>query len=292
MDEPILESTCIRPTDQTGDQTGDHWRQRAALAERVSSGQSQHWELLWTQLAPSIEHWVARLSFFQDTGQNAVHCHDVSTKVWEKLCRDRHRTLSRFFTSDKARRLLDEGGPDARADYFRAWLQVLVQRVAIDHLRAIPEFTARRIQVPDDKRDGSQQRWRVVEALTTGKGQISNRVERQLSASEILAFLDSLATADERRAVAMEERGQSAADIARTLGLGSPEQAARLVERGRLHMRYRPALEMWCACYTPADIARHLGLSEVQQATRLIKAAKEALRREFAYQGPPAEDAP
>ena len=122
------------------------WEYLTELAERALTSDRAHWDALWTALSPPVTAWTKKVSFFKDTGQGEDHCRDVLLETWEKLQRDDFRVLRQFFDSDKARALLQTGGTGVRADYFRAWLHIVVRRIALDHLRKIPEYIQRRKQ--------------------------------------------------------------------------------------------------------------------------------------------------
>lgn len=272
------------------------WQRLTALAERAATGNRAHWDALWSELSAPVIRWIEGLSYFRSSNRREDHCRDVYLETWEKLQRREHHALRHFFRGDKAQNALVRGGLPARASYFRAWLRVVVERAALDHLRRLPEYVRKRrsskraANAPVDDSHGADQtappRWRVVENLTTGMGARSQGTELTLFARQALAILDNAVTPDERRATRLRARGMSWPGIARELGLFDGEAAEKRARRASNRVHYRSALELWCASYSYAEIAEILGLNDATHAARIVKAAKEYLRRHFASRPP------
>ncbi|WP_428261550.1 hypothetical protein [Haliangium sp.] len=281
-------STATRGPEPAG-RGAAHWVRITANADSVVSGQPERWEHLWALLAPIIESWIARYRWFARSGDQAERCHDVLVEVWERLEQDDHRRLRRFFASDKVQALAPPDNEHARAQYFQAWLRTLVRRVMVDHVRRIPEFIRRRAPAPARSRSSSEghfrsrsaQRWRVLEQLTTGKAAISGGAKRKVLVNELMQTLAGAVSSRERRALSMHRRGVAVEAIAQALRVLDEQEVDKVLERGREHQRYHPAIELWCAGCSDQEIADELGLTSAGHARRVVKAAKAYLRRHF-----------
>lgn len=202
-----------------------------ALVVAASEGDERSWHELWRRLEPRLAailrrgHTLGRLSRSDDT------VHDVLLAVMAKLRDDDFRRLRVYLDARRATPSLD----------FMRWVIVVAKRVAIDRLRADPEYL--------DLRGSGERIGKWVETcalpedwnLAAARLPMTNRVAVQ----QILRHAGATLTAEQRRAVEMWSEEASSEDIARALGLESPEEAERLVRAGvgRLRRHFREGAE-------------------------------------------------
>jgi DNA-directed RNA polymerase specialized sigma24 family protein len=198
----------------------------------VCGGDEGAWQELWRLLDPRLmallrqRRFLARLSGSDDDRRAVV------VAVMERLRQDGFRRLA-LFQAAQAR------DPQLR---FMAWLTVVAKRVAIDYLRAHPDYRDSR------RTDGSRAPGRWVEAQPLPS-------ERRLpvarppitalgTAGELLAYARRELPPGQRVALEMWIRGEEPAAIARALDLSGPAAAERTFRAAleRLRRRFRTSI--------------------------------------------------
>jgi len=120
------------------------------------------------------------------------------------------------------------------------WLILVAKRVAIDCLRAHPDYIDRRRSAAPGEAAGEWVRAVPLSGetrLPAGRPPMTNRV----MARQILRYADSALEPPQRRALEMWAEQSTLEEIARELALDGPDEAERLVrsavERLRRHFR-------------------------------------------------------
>jgi len=157
---------------------------------------------------------------------------DVVVAIMARLRDDRFHRLQLYL---EARRK----DPDL---HFMRWLVVLAKRVAIDCLRADPDYVDRRRSRKASESPGI---WIEPELLPSdsvlsgGRPPMTNRV----TARQILRYADNVRSDPQKRALEMWAEQASLDDIAAALELEGPEAAERMVRAAveRLRRRFRQA---------------------------------------------------
>jgi DNA-directed RNA polymerase specialized sigma24 family protein len=262
----------------TDDPADAEWDVIAALAARLP-GEEDLWPAFWGRVSPHLESWAASPGFVGRLAVDDDHRREIVVLSWEKLQDGGGAKLRAFF---------ERPADDARAPgrRFRVWLRRVVKNLAIDYMRALPEFVRRRAPAPVPASPSavvpSHHYWRSIVSLASHAAIISGEAEGRAEAQRMLDFLDAEISPRRRRAVELADAGQSPRAIARALGLRNAAEAERIVARARERLKFRAALELWSHGYGDDEIAERLGLADGAAADRMIKAAKELLRRAFA----------
>jgi DNA-directed RNA polymerase specialized sigma24 family protein len=200
-----------------------------ALVVRVCTGDAHAWHQLWQRLDPALHRLVrgfrmGRLSREPEERQVVV------LEVITRLRADGHRRL-RMFAEAAAR--------DPQLSLL-GWLKVVAHRVAIDVLRAHPNFTGE-IRDADGKRHGG--RWNDPHTLPPPSLLAGPRppVTRDGTARQMLEHARVLLPERQYQALVLRLQGEPAADIARALALAGPAEAERMVRAAleRLRRRFR-----------------------------------------------------
>jgi DNA-directed RNA polymerase specialized sigma24 family protein len=198
-----------------------------ALVAAASGGDEGSWHELWRRLEPRLSRVLRRPRILGPLSRSDDPVHDVLLAVMAKLRDDDFRRLRGYLEARRATPTLT----------FMRWVIVVAKRAAIDRLRADPEYL--------DLRTGGERGGAWVETgelradwnLPAARLPMTNRV----AARQILRFAGAALTAPQRRAVEMWSEEASTEDIARDLGLASPDEAERLVraavQRLRRHFR-------------------------------------------------------
>lgn len=193
------------------------------LAERAATGDEAAWQRLWKLIEPRLLAFVRRRTFVGVTGRED-DMRDVVVAVMARLREDDFRRL--------------RGKPAGAA--FMPWLIVVAKRVAIDCLRAHPDYVDRRRSARGDEAPGE---WVAPVALagereiSAGRPPMTNRV----LARQILRYADGALDAAQRRALELWAEQRSVEEIVADLALEGPEEAERLVRSAveRLRRRFR-----------------------------------------------------
>jgi len=200
------------------------------LVARASGGDEEAWQRLWTEIEPRLDGLLRKGRFL---GPLAGSDDDRRAIVVEVFARLRSGGFARLKTYLEAR----QKTPGLR---FFPWIAVVSKRVAIDHLRAHPNYLDRRRELEasspgrwvDDQTLPSERRLPAERPPLTDRG----------TAAQLLRFAGSELPAEQRRALELWLEGQAHDTVAAALGLSGPVQAERLVraalERLRRHFRY------------------------------------------------------
>lgn len=202
------------------------------LLDRTLAGDGQAWQELWGWLDPRLTAMVrrfrlARISHQEDDRRGVV------LEVMARLREDDFRRL-RLFAETSARH-----GKLA----LLPWLQVVAKRVAIDYMRAHPDY------LNPVRRGGGPRgagRWQDPKSLPPPSLLPGARpsITRDGTARQMLAHAQEVLPEKHYHALALKVRGEGAADIARALGLASAAEADRMVRTAfeRLRRKFRTAL--------------------------------------------------
>jgi len=204
--------------------------ERLVLA--ASSGDANAWHELWRRLSPRLTAVLRKPHVLGALHKREDPVQDVVVAVMAKLRDEEFRRLRVYL---EARR----GDPELT---FMRWVIVVAKRVAIDRVRADPDYVdQRRSAAAAETGSGGafiETRELPDEALLAGtRLPITNRV----TARQILRYAEGVLSGPQRRAVEMWAEQASSEDIARELGLEDGAEADRLVRAGveRLRRKFR-----------------------------------------------------
>ena len=199
------------------------------LVDDVLAGDSAAWQALWSGLAPKLEAMLRRRGFLGRLAGSEDHRRSVAVEVMARLTHNQHARLARY--------------AEARKDNPRltlvAWLTVVVKRVAIDYLRAQPEFIDRRKE-PGASSPGG---WREVGTLPPDSrlGHKATSLTGRAAARQVLEIAADILDDEQRRALGAWLTGASFDEIARALPLAGGREAEKKVrsalERIRRHVK-------------------------------------------------------
>jgi DNA-directed RNA polymerase specialized sigma24 family protein len=204
----------------------------ASLVKRTCEGDEQAWQELWSWLDPRLTAMVrkfrlARISHEEDDRRGVV------LDVMSRLREDDFRRLRLF--ADAAER-------DARLALL-PWLKVVAKRVAIDYMRAHPDYV-NPVRHGNGPRGAGQ--WKDPKSLPPPSLLPGERppMTRDGTAREMLAHARDVLPEQHYQALALKVGGESAADIARALGLASAAEAERIVRSAleRLRRKFRTTM--------------------------------------------------
>jgi len=200
------------------------------LVAVAAGGDAAAWGQLWERLEPRLLGLLRRPSFLAHLAHRPDARRDVVVAIMGRLRSDRFHRLQLY---------LDARRHDPGLTFMR-WLIVLAKRVAIDCLRADPDYVDHRRSRHPGEAPGT---WIETQALpgdgvlSGGRPPMTNRV----TARQILRYADGALTDPQKRALEMWAEQSSLEDIAAALGLDGPPAAERLVraavERLRRHFR-------------------------------------------------------
>jgi len=204
------------------------------LVASAAGGEDPAWHAFWRQLEPALTALVRRPSFMAHMSRNEDDRRDVVVAVMARLRADGYHRLQLYLAARRA---------DPELTFMR-WLAVVAKRVAIDCLRAHPDYVDRRRSHAAEDSPGVWIKTEVLPgdaSLSGGRPPMTNRV----TARQILRFAAGALTEPQRRALEMWAEQASYDDIALALLLDGPDDADRLirsaVERLRRHFRERKA---------------------------------------------------
>ena len=174
------------------------------------------------------------------------------------------RVLEKLRAGDRA--LVREIASMPEPPNLRAWLRVLVRRVAIDYMRTRQEY--RRAYAPDD-----QPGWISLVSLSTGAGAAVTDSVAEKRAQVLSTLERDLADAT----AAFARRGEQAyGEISRSWGV-PPLYVRRLLGHGD---RYASVLNLLFQGYTYREIGTKLDLSR-RKVELVIRHAEELLRARY-----------
>jgi DNA-directed RNA polymerase specialized sigma24 family protein len=192
------------------------------LVEAAAAQDEAAWQSLWEAVNPQLLKIVAQPRFLGRLGQVEDDRHNIVLQVMARL-----------------RMYLDARAQNPRLK-FMSWLRVVAKRVGIDYLRAHPDYVRRH-----DAGASEPGRWVDAGTLPPSSQLKGDRppVTNAGTAHELLQFAKGAVPEDQVRALEMWLQSESFEDIARTLGLASPQVAEKTVRATieRLRRRFRDA---------------------------------------------------
>jgi DNA-directed RNA polymerase specialized sigma24 family protein len=201
----------------------------ASLIARSCAGEAAAWQALWAWLDPRLLALVrgfrmGRISQGEDEPRAVV------LEVMARLREDDFRRL-RLFVEGRKR--------DQRLGLL-PWLKVVARRVAIDSMRAHPNYQAGRRGADDHGR------WRDPKSLPPPSLLPGERppVTRDGTAKQMLAHARTVLPEKHYQALTLKTQGEDAAEIARLLGFASAAEADRIVRAAleRLRRKFRTSI--------------------------------------------------
>lgn len=204
------------------------------LVTTAALGDEDGWRDLWSHVEPRLAAVLRRRTFIRRAARPDDDARDVIVAVMARLRDQGFHRLKLYLAARRADPTLT----------FMRWLIVVAKRVAIDVMRAHPDYVDRRRAAP---REGSRSGTWIVsdklpadEALSAGRPPMTNRV----AARQILRYAAGVLPEPQRRALAMWVENHGADEIAGALALSGPGEAERVVhaalERLRRHFRRGP----------------------------------------------------
>jgi DNA-directed RNA polymerase specialized sigma24 family protein len=207
-----------------------------ALIERSCTGDEQAWQGLWARLEGPLSGMIrqfhmGRVSHEEDERRAVV------LEVMARLRDDDFRRLKMFVVAKGSDPLLA----------LLPWIKVVARRVAIDHLRAHPNYVAGTRGGAGGRGPG---RWKDPATLPPASLLPGARpaVTREGTAREMLAHARAVLPEPQYRALELKLLGEEPEGIAKALGLDTAAQAERLVRAAleRLRRKFRTS--------NPADL--------------------------------------
>jgi DNA-directed RNA polymerase specialized sigma24 family protein len=209
----------------------------ASLIAGSCAGDETAWQALWAWLDPRLSAMVrgfrmGRISQGEDEPRAVV------LEVMARLREDDFRRL-RLFVEGRRR----DGGLA-----LLPWLKVVAKRVAIDSMRAHPNYQAARRGAHNDhdNQDQGHGRWRDPTSLPPPSLMPGERppVTRDGTAKQMLAHAQQVLPEKHFQALTMKTQGEDAAEIARVLGFASAAEADRIVRAAleRLRRKFRTGI--------------------------------------------------
>jgi DNA-directed RNA polymerase specialized sigma24 family protein len=198
------------------------------LVLAAAHGEERAWKELWTVLEPRVHSIVRRQRLFAVRVENrSDDLRDVFVAFMGRLHANHFSRLRRYLSQRSAQPSLT----------FLAWASVVAKRVAIDCLRAHPDYV-------DTRRSAARGPgvWIRAERLApdrriSGGGPTLSGI----AAREIMRYAETALPALQRAALELWLGHRSDGEIARALQLGHPADAQRLVHAAleRLRRHYR-----------------------------------------------------
>ncbi len=192
----------------------------------AAAGDPAAWRDLWLSVEPALFRLVRKRHF----GKRSIRdddCRDVVVAIMARLHADQFHRLRGYLARHEALPELT----------FLRWLVVVAKRVAIDCMRAHPDYV-------DARRSRTRQAgWIRTEPLPEGGAIVDAqpRATIELTARQILRYADETLSPLQRKALALWVGQHSLDEIAAALGLGGADDAQRHVHAAlaRLRRRFR-----------------------------------------------------
>jgi DNA-directed RNA polymerase specialized sigma24 family protein len=188
------------------------------LVEPVLDGVPGAWQALWRALERPLDALLRRPAFLGPLAGNEDHRRSVVVTVMERLAADGHARLRAWHARRHAHPAL------------LPWLAVVTKRVAIDHLRAQPEFIDRRAR-------GEQAGWHQ-QVTWTNDGATRPPFTSDAEARRLLELAEQILEPPQREALARWLRGDDWSAVGEALA-ASPRDAERLVRAALERLRRR-----------------------------------------------------
>ena len=195
------------------------------LVAQAATGDDSAWQELWGAVEPRLLGLVRKPRFLGRLADREDDCRNVIVNVMARLRDDDFHRLHLYLR--------------ARADNprltFMPWLMVVTKRVAVDYLRAHPDYIDRRRQA-DASTPGA---WIDPKTLPPADKLPGARppMTARGTAMELLRYAKTHMPESQRRAVELWAHSASFGDIAKVLELAEDADAERLVRAGLERLR-------------------------------------------------------
>jgi DNA-directed RNA polymerase specialized sigma24 family protein len=200
------------------------------LVDAILAGDDGARQRLWRALEPRLDAMLRRRTFFGPLAASQDHRRNVIVEVMARLAEGDHARLRRFAAARRE-------NPDLP---LLGWLAVVVRRVAIDYMRAQPEYVDRRKEAEASAPGG----WREVGTLPSERGIPAAEgpsATGKAAAHRLLELATELLSREQQVALAGWLAGQSFREIAQAHAFATARDAERAVrsslERIRRHVR-------------------------------------------------------
>ena len=192
------------------------------LVIQAAGGDDVAWQALWSAVEPLLENMIARPRFLGRLGQREDDRRSIVVEVMARLRADGCRRLHSYLATRAANPSLS----------IEPWLRVVAKRVAIDYLRAHPDYVDRRREV------GASAPGKLIEPETlTASGRLVG--ERPPTTDRTMAHqMLEAAPDDHRRALVLWSQGRSYDDIGKELGAVDGQKLVRAAVE-RMRRKYR-----------------------------------------------------
>lgn len=194
----------------------------------AAAGGERAWQKLWAAIEPDLSRVIAQPRFLGRLGQREEDRRNIIVAVMARLRADGFHRLQLYLQAK-------QGNPQLR---FVSWLRVVAKRVGIDYLRGHQDYVRRH-----DKDASTPGRWVDAGTLPPASELVGERppVTDLGTARALLQYAEGAIPEQQRTALELWARSESFADISRTLGLGGPGDAERMVRAAveRLRRRFR-----------------------------------------------------
>lgn len=198
------------------------------LVEATAKGDEVAWKKLWAGIEPPLSRIVAQPRFLGRLGQREDDRKNIVLNVITRLRADNFARLGLYLDAKKT-------NPKLR---FISWLRVVAKRVGIDYLRAHPDYLRRH-----DANASKPGEWVDAGTLPPASQLFGQRppMTRQGTAHELLAYAKDAIPEQQFRAIQLWTESESFDDIAKTLGLESPQAAEKMVRAAleRVRRKFR-----------------------------------------------------
>jgi DNA-directed RNA polymerase specialized sigma24 family protein len=200
------------------------------LLARVCAGDEGAWQRLWNAVEPELDALIRRRRLLGPLSPRDDERRALTLLVMDRLRQDSFRRL-KLYRDEKQR---------TASLSFQAWLTVVNKHLAVDYLRAHPDY------VPAGPRRGSERVGAVISPGPLPSGSHGPGVRPPVTvrgtAGELMDYARRELPATQHRALELWMAGQATEDIAAVLGVSSL-QVQRAVRPAveRLRRRFRTA---------------------------------------------------
>ncbi len=189
------------------------------LVARAAAGDEEAWRALWSTLEPRLAGLLRKPTFLPHLTRREDAIRDIVVAIMGRLRQNDFHRLHLYLAARDADPAL----------VFMRWLMVVAKRVAIDSLRAHPDYVDRRRAAgSEDEPPGA---WIETEELPADGSTHGARppMTNRVTARQILRYAQGVLPDAQRRALELWAEHGSAEEIARALGLASAGEAERVV---------------------------------------------------------------
>lgn len=199
------------------------------LVTRAAGGDEQAWQELWQQIEPLLAQIVSRPRFLGRMAHRVDDRRNIVVEVMSRLRASSCRRLASYVAMREER-------PELR---FETWLRVVAKRVAIDYLRAHPDYVDRR-RSADASTPGA---WVEPGTLPPASQLPGERppVTNRGTAQQLLRYAAGTLVPQHARALEMWVQSESYEAIAASTGIATAAEAERIVRAAieRLRRKFR-----------------------------------------------------